>query len=62
MHLPLGDHVHQLDATEQDARTAKVLEAKHRSSQALDSPMVLLNNVVQVLDLPKGDWGLPVRR
>jgi len=54
--------VHQLDATEQDARTAKVLEAKHRSSQALDSPMVLLNNVVQVLDLPKGDWGLPVRR
>jgi hypothetical protein len=47
LHLALGNHVHELDAAQQEARAAKVLEAQHRSSQALDGPMVLLDDVVQ---------------
>lgn len=59
LHLALCDHVHELDGAQQDACAAKVLEAEHRSSQSLDGPMVLLDDVVQVLDLSNGDGRFP---
>src|ERR1700712_3086341 len=54
-HLPFCDHMHYLDATENDTRTAEVLELEHRSDDAFDGPMVLLNHVVQILDLANLD-------
>jgi hypothetical protein len=44
--------VHDLDAAKDDAGTAERLESKHRSSDALDRPVVLLSDVVEVLTLP----------
>jgi hypothetical protein len=44
--------MHNLNATQNDARAAKVLEPKHLPREAFDSPMVLLDYVVQILDLP----------
>jgi hypothetical protein len=41
-HLPLGDHVHGLDATYDDARATEVLEAQHRSCLSLDGPVILV--------------------
>jgi hypothetical protein len=48
--LPLADPV--LDTSKDDAGTAERFESKHRSSDALDRPVVLLNDVVEVLTLP----------
>ena len=48
-HLPFADHVHKLDATQNDSRTTKVLEALYRARDALDRAMVLLDNVVEDL-------------
>jgi hypothetical protein len=42
LHLALGNHVHELDTAQQDARAAKVLESKHWSGQAFDGSMVLV--------------------
>ena len=50
--LPLADHVHDLDAAEDDACATERLESKHRSGDAFDRPVVLLNDVVEVLALP----------
>jgi hypothetical protein len=41
-HLPFGDHMHDLDATQNDTRAAEVLEPEHRSDDAFDGPMVLV--------------------
>jgi hypothetical protein len=43
--------VHDLDTSKDDAGTAERFESKHRSSDALDRPVVLLNDVVEVLTL-----------
>jgi len=50
-HLPLRDHVHELDTAQQNAGTTKRLEPEHRPRTALDSPVVLFNDVVQILVL-----------
>jgi hypothetical protein len=43
--------VHRLDAGNDDSSTAKRLEPQHRSHDALDGPVVLLDDVVEVLVL-----------
>jgi len=48
-HLPLPDHMHYFDAGQDDAGATKILEAQHRSGDAFDGPMVLLDHVIQVL-------------
>ena len=45
-HLPFSDHVHEFDAGEKNAGTAKVLEAEHRSGSTFDGTVVLLDDVV----------------
>lgn len=44
-HLPLADHVHHLNAAQNDARTTKILEAEHGPGSAFDGPVVLLDAV-----------------
>jgi hypothetical protein len=50
-HLPLGNHVRHLDATEQDAGAPEILEPEHGSGAPLDRAVILLDDVVQVLRL-----------
>jgi|SRR5450631_2691781 len=53
--LPLLDHMHRLDACNEAARAAKGLEPEHGSHDALDRPVVLLDDVVEVLRLAQFD-------
>ena len=48
VHLPLLDHVHGLDAGNNNAGTPKRLELQYRSSDCLDCSVILLDDVVQV--------------
>jgi hypothetical protein len=45
LHLPLGDHMHQLDATQENARAVKGAKPEHRSSDTVDCPMALLDEL-----------------
>jgi hypothetical protein len=49
--LPLSDHCHPLVASQRSSRGWQTAKAETRPDQALDAPMVLLNDVVQVFDL-----------
>lgn len=54
--------VHQFDATQNDARAVEILEPEHRSRSAFDGPMVLFDDVVQILDLTTLDGCLALGR
>ncbi len=60
LHLPFGDHMHQLNAAEQNASTSEILEAYHRPRPAFDRTMILLHDIVQLLRLMNLDGLLPV--
>jgi hypothetical protein len=60
-HLPLCDHVHELDTAQQNAGTTKALEPEHRPGTALDSPVVLVDDVVQILVLADLDRRVALR-
>ena len=47
--LSLADAMHQLDAGDRDRRISESLEAWNHSNALLHAPMVLLNQVVQLL-------------
>jgi hypothetical protein len=47
--LPLAEALYQLDAGDRVCRMTELLEAKHHCDTLLDAPMVLLNQVIQVL-------------
>ena len=51
LHLPFGDHMHQFDPGQQDSGTAKSLEPQHGPRSALDRPMVLLDQIVEIFGL-----------
>ena len=51
LHLAFADHVHGLNAGDERLRTVKVLETHHRPGDSLDRPVVLLDDVVEVLRL-----------
>ena len=55
VHLSLDDHMHDFDAAQQDARTAKILESEHGSRASLDRPVILFNDVVEILRLANLD-------
>lgn len=55
LHLAFGDHVHELDAAQQYPGTTELLEGKHRPRASLDCPMILLDNIVQILLLANLD-------
>jgi hypothetical protein len=64
MHLPFTYHVRNLDAGQDDARAAKILEADHPSDDPLDGAVILLDHVVQLFVLPDFDrcWSPGVER
>jgi hypothetical protein len=50
--LPLPNPVGKLDAGQCNGRTPERLEACHRGAPAFDRPMILLNEIVEVLATP----------
>jgi hypothetical protein len=59
-HLPFANHMHDLDARQNDARTPKILEAHHRFDDTFDGPVILFDNVIQVLALANPDRRFPL--
>jgi len=55
VYLPLANHVHHLVALQGSPRGLERKEAHPRLDQAFDKAMVLLNQVIQVFDLPQFD-------
>jgi len=53
--LPLSDHVSRLYAGDGRLSRMERFEAHHRAGDPLDEAMILLENVVQVFDLPDLD-------
>jgi hypothetical protein len=51
LHPPFHNHVHELDTARQNTGTSKGLEPEHRPGTALDSPVVLFHDVIQILVL-----------
>jgi hypothetical protein len=51
--------MHYFDTGQDDAGATKILEAEHRSGDAFDGPMILLDHVIQVLDLTNRDGRSP---
>jgi hypothetical protein len=47
--------MHRFDARQDDVGAPEILEAHHGPGSAFDSPMILLHDVVQILDLPDLD-------
>jgi hypothetical protein len=60
LQLPLANHVHEFNAGKDDARTAESLESHHRSDDAFDSAVILLDDVVQILALADLDRCRPL--
>ena len=50
--LPLADHVSRLDPGDRGRGRVKGLEPHHRAGDPLDEAVILLDDVVQVFDLP----------
>jgi hypothetical protein len=55
--LPFLDHVRGLNPGYENASAAKHFESKHRSNDAFNSPLILLDNAVQILALAQFDVG-----
>ena len=45
------DHVHGLDAREEDSSAPKRLESEHKVCDFLDCPVILLNRIVEIFAL-----------
>ena len=58
--LPLANHVHHLDACNDDARAAKCFETQHRARDPFDGPVGLLDDIVQRFALTELDIGAGV--
>ena len=54
--LLFAHHVDHLDPAEDHTGGVDRLEPEHRSDPPLDSPMILLNSIIQVAALPDPDW------
>lgn len=48
-YLALFDHMHNLGLTQQDAGATKLLEREHGVDAPLDCPVILFDEVVQIL-------------
>jgi hypothetical protein len=53
--LAFANHMHQFDAGQDRAGRSKRLETEHRPRDAFDRAVILLDNVVEVFDLPNPD-------
>src|SRR5258708_40264990 len=48
--LPLPDHRHRFETCQCSSGGSEPAEAEPRSDQTLDAPMILLDNIIQILD------------
>ncbi len=53
--LPFAYHVNQFDASQERLCPAKRFEPQHLSYPTIDTTVILLNQVIQILALPEGD-------
>ena len=53
--MALANHMHGFNARDDNSGTAIGLETEHRSRDAFDGPVVLLNNTVEILRLTQHD-------
>src|ERR1700720_4377412 len=51
--LPLPDHRHCFETCQCSSGGSEPAEAEPRSDQTLDAPMILLDNIIQILALPE---------
>ena len=51
--LPLLDHAQGLDSRDQSTRAVEVLEAEHGPHDSFERPVILLDEVVQILGRPR---------
>src|SRR6202166_2371079 len=51
--LPLPDHRHRFEPCQCSSGGSEPAEAEPRSDQTLDAPMILLDNIIQILALPE---------
>ena len=58
--LPLADHVHRLNASNEAVSAPRRLESEHRAHDALDGPIVLFDDDVESTWLAQLDVGLMV--
>jgi hypothetical protein len=54
--LPFHDLLHKFDSDQNAARVVEGLETEHRLSAEFDTPVVLLDHIVQVLTTANFDW------
>jgi hypothetical protein len=47
--------LYKLDAADRHGRVIQPFESEHRSGSLFDSPMVLLNHIVEILARPHSD-------
>ena len=52
--------MHRFNTSDDNSRAAKGLETEHRSRDAFDSPVVVLNDIVEILCLTQGDGQIAV--
>src|SRR3984885_755623 len=60
--LPLPDHRHRFETCLCSSGGSDPAEAEPRSDQTLDAPMILLDNIIQILALPETRTAPRVRR
>ena len=51
--LPLPDHRHRFETCQCSSGGSEPAEAEPSSDQTLDAPMILLDNIIQILALPE---------
>jgi hypothetical protein len=51
--LPLADHRHGLETGQRSARRSQAPEAKPGSDKTVDTPVILLDDVIQVFAFPQ---------
>lgn len=54
-HLFFLDHMLKFDALQRDSGGAEKFISHHGANDSFDSPMILLHQIVQILDLPNFD-------
>jgi hypothetical protein len=59
--LAFANHMHQFDAGQDRARRSKRFETEHRPRDTFDRAVILLDNVVEIFDLPNRDWNFTSR-
>src|SRR6476620_4418318 len=53
--LAFANHVHEVDSGQNSLRGSERFESEHRPNDAFGGAVILLDNIVEILDLPERD-------